>query len=129
MSWASYRRTTRVEDEAYCLLGLFGVHMPLLYCEGENAFRRLQEELIRTSTDHTIFAWSNRHFHLDTLLANSPIRFYSCGSIVSHVWSFGHESDRRTAKKTYAITNGGLEIELPVVCDVKAVERNVRRSN
>ncbi|KAK3309476.1 heterokaryon incompatibility protein-domain-containing protein [Chaetomium strumarium] len=29
-SWASERQTTRIEDEAYCLLGLFGVHMPLL---------------------------------------------------------------------------------------------------
>lgn len=46
MSWASERYTARVEDEAYSLLGLFGVHMSLLYGEGQNAFRRLQEELI-----------------------------------------------------------------------------------
>ncbi|KAK0611748.1 hypothetical protein B0T14DRAFT_540758 [Immersiella caudata] len=57
LSWAPTRQTTRVEDEAYCLLGILGVYLPLLYGEGENAFRRLQEELIRTSTDQTIFAW------------------------------------------------------------------------
>ena len=34
MSWASKRTTTRVEDRAYSLLGLFGVNMPMLYGEG-----------------------------------------------------------------------------------------------
>jgi len=42
MSWASERETTRTEDLAYCLLGLFGVNMPLLYGEGSKAFLRLQ---------------------------------------------------------------------------------------
>jgi len=41
MSWAAYRNTTRPEDRAYSLLGIFDIHMPLLYGEGENAFRRL----------------------------------------------------------------------------------------
>ncbi|KAF2211660.1 hypothetical protein CERZMDRAFT_20153, partial [Cercospora zeae-maydis SCOH1-5] len=57
MSWASKRKTTRKEDEAYCLLGLLDVNMPLLYGEGRGAFRRLQEELIRTSNDQSIFAF------------------------------------------------------------------------
>src|SRR6478735_5744653 len=34
MSWASMRYTTRIEDMAYCLLGIFDVNMPLLYGEG-----------------------------------------------------------------------------------------------
>ncbi|KAF2721976.1 hypothetical protein K431DRAFT_320031 [Polychaeton citri CBS 116435] len=58
MSWASRRTTTRIEDEAYCLLGLFGVNMPLIYGEGRGAFLRLQEEIIKISTDQSIFAWS-----------------------------------------------------------------------
>ncbi|KAF2217836.1 hypothetical protein CERZMDRAFT_108463 [Cercospora zeae-maydis SCOH1-5] len=57
MSWASQRRTTRLEDEAYCLLGVFEVNMPLLYGEGRLAFRRLQEEIILRSTDQSLFAW------------------------------------------------------------------------
>jgi hypothetical protein len=57
MSWAAYRRTTRPEDEAYCLLGIFGINMPLLYGEGPNAFYRLQEEIIKRSTDQSILAW------------------------------------------------------------------------
>ena len=56
MFWASSRITTRVEDEAYCLFGLFGINMPTLYGEGRNAFFRLQEEIMRTSVDTTLFS-------------------------------------------------------------------------
>jgi hypothetical protein len=58
MSWASYRKTTRVEDASYCLLGLFGVSMPLLYGEGHKAFGRLQEEILKIEEDYTLFTWS-----------------------------------------------------------------------
>ncbi|EIW51948.1 HET-domain-containing protein, partial [Trametes versicolor FP-101664 SS1] len=57
MSWAATRQTTRLEDQAYSLMGIFGVHMPPIYGEGENAIRRLQEEIIRTIPDPSIFAW------------------------------------------------------------------------
>ncbi|KAI6041049.1 heterokaryon incompatibility protein-domain-containing protein [Pisolithus marmoratus] len=57
-SWAADRTTTREEDWTYSLLGLLGVHIPLLYGEGKNAFRRLQLEIIRTSNDQSIFAWA-----------------------------------------------------------------------
>jgi hypothetical protein len=44
--WAERRQTTREEDWAYCLLGIFGVFMPLLYGEGKtNAVRRLRKEI------------------------------------------------------------------------------------
>lgn len=56
-SWAASRSATRVEDLAYCLLGLFDINMPLIYGEGRKAFQRLQEEIIKTSTDHSIFAF------------------------------------------------------------------------
>jgi hypothetical protein len=55
MCWAANRTTTRIEDIAYCLMGLFDVNMPLLYGEGNKAFERLQEEIIKRSTDQTIF--------------------------------------------------------------------------
>ncbi len=57
MSWAAQRKTTRPEDEAYCLMGLFDVNMPTLYGEGRRAFRRLQEEIMRRSVDPSLFAW------------------------------------------------------------------------
>ncbi|KAF1812072.1 hypothetical protein P152DRAFT_44048 [Eremomyces bilateralis CBS 781.70] len=49
MSWAAHRTTTKVEDMAYLLMGLFGVNMPLLYGEGAKAFLQLQEEIMKTS--------------------------------------------------------------------------------
>jgi hypothetical protein len=50
MSWAVHRQTTRAEDQAYSLLGIFDVHMPLIYGEGmENAFNRLQREIEQSS--------------------------------------------------------------------------------
>lgn len=46
MSWVGQRETTREEDMAYSLLGIFNVHMPLIYGEGrKNAFARLQREI------------------------------------------------------------------------------------
>jgi hypothetical protein len=48
MSWAETRQTTREEDMAYSLLGIFDVHMPLIYGEGRaNAVGRLREAIDR----------------------------------------------------------------------------------
>ena len=57
MSWAATRRTTRPEDEAYCLMGIFRIFMPPLYGEGRNAFLRLQEEIMTQVEDPSIFVW------------------------------------------------------------------------
>ncbi|KAK8066755.1 hypothetical protein PG997_013502 [Apiospora hydei] len=58
MKWAVGRHTARLEDRAYSLLGIFDVTMPLLYGEGQTAFFRLQEEIIkRHPYDHSIFSW------------------------------------------------------------------------
>ncbi|KAI0506175.1 HET-domain-containing protein [Xylaria bambusicola] len=107
MSWAAHRKTTRIEDRAYSLLGLFDVNMPLLYGEGEKAFIRLQEEIIRHSSDHSIFAWSlptppeNRHFGL---LAHSPEAFSEAIGIRSQVHS--------RMQSPYTATNQGLSVTL-----------------
>ncbi|KAL0932355.1 het domain-containing protein [Colletotrichum truncatum] len=80
MSWAAGRKTTRDEDVAYSLLGIFDVNMPLLYGEGSKAFLRLQEKILRQSDDHTLFAWranpqSEDDEQLRGLLAQSPDEF------------------------------------------------------
>ena len=50
MLWVADRDTTRKEDKAYSLLGIFDIYLPLIYGEGrENAFRRLREEIDRAS--------------------------------------------------------------------------------
>lgn len=58
MSWAAGRKTERVEDIAYSLFGIFNVNLPLIYGEQEGAFVRLQQEIIKTSVDESIFAWN-----------------------------------------------------------------------
>ena len=50
ISWAAKRETTIEEDQAYCLLGIFDICMPVLYGEGmERAFRRLRKEISASS--------------------------------------------------------------------------------
>ncbi len=85
MSWASKRQTTRMEDMAYCLLGIFDVHMPLLYGEREKAFLRLQEEIIRRTQDHSFLAWGFQmplDHDYSGLLARSPADFAGCGEVI-----------------------------------------------
>ncbi|KAI0366491.1 HET-domain-containing protein [Pilatotrama ljubarskyi] len=57
MSWASMRETSRLEDQAYSLMGIFGVNLPTIYGEGSEAFIRLQEEIMRRSPDRSLLAW------------------------------------------------------------------------
>jgi hypothetical protein len=46
LAWAEHRDTTRQEDKAYSLLGLFSIHMSLRYGEGrEEAFMRLRRKI------------------------------------------------------------------------------------
>lgn len=57
MSWAAGLETTWPEDLAYCLLGLFGVNMALIYGEGGSRdFEQLQLEFIKSSTDNSLSA-------------------------------------------------------------------------
>ncbi|KAH9940774.1 HET-domain-containing protein [Epithele typhae] len=60
ISWAARRFTTRPEDAAYSLFGLFGVNMPTLYGEGRHAFCRLLMEISKTSRDPSIFLLGER---------------------------------------------------------------------
>jgi hypothetical protein len=52
LSWAKSRQTTRKEDRAYSLLGIFDIHISLIYGEGEeHAFKRLRKEIDQPSND------------------------------------------------------------------------------
>lgn len=105
MSWASRRETLREEDMAYCLLGLFGVSMTLLYGEGEKAFLRLQTEIMKISDDESIFAWVDESLSNSSsgLLARSPAAF-------KESWDIDFCPNSRGAP--YSMTNKGLQINL-----------------
>ncbi|KAI0629169.1 heterokaryon incompatibility protein-domain-containing protein [Trametes polyzona] len=99
MSWASRRETKRPEDEAYSLMGIFGVKMPTIYGEGRAAFLRLQEEILKNIRDQSIFAWGSIFgvssqgaalrwrfeykdgFDPSILFARSPAEFHQSGNI------------------------------------------------
>ncbi|KIV82698.1 hypothetical protein PV11_04788 [Exophiala sideris] len=112
MSWAAYRSTTRAEDMAYCLMGIFGVNMPLLYGEGERAFSRLQEAIIQHNNDQTIFCWSQSPWTRQGCwpwggcLAPHPMTFRDSGGFKQPF------SDSRLVKSDFQLTNSGLRINL-----------------
>lgn len=119
MSWAADRQTSRIEDRAYSLLGLFGINLPLLYGEGERAFIRLQEELVRTSTDHSILVWADNEYlnnlyhalesgrNFDLLFAKSPDHFRKGRTMV--LW------DAAWKHSPFQLTNSGLHFDsIPV---------------
>ncbi|KAG9498022.1 hypothetical protein J7337_010903 [Fusarium musae] len=96
MSWASKRTTKRDEDIAYCLLGIFGVTMPMIYGEGHKAFERLQLKIMEQTTDDSILAWGVKVQGMEIesqtgpsdyntsagMFAKSPMDFAKCGRIV-----------------------------------------------
>ncbi|TWU70972.1 hypothetical protein ED733_001703 [Metarhizium rileyi] len=106
MSWAAYRQTSRVEDVAYCLLGIFGISMPLVYGEGARAFARLQEEIMKESNDLTLFAWQAElgdSASYRGVLARSPREFANAGDVIS--------STSNKSNAEFAMTNKGLRIQ------------------
>ncbi|PVH77501.1 HET-domain-containing protein [Cadophora sp. DSE1049] len=104
MSWAASRETTREEDQAYCLMGLFDVNMATLYGEGAiKAFMRLQQEIISKTDDESIFAWSHR-LGGGGLLANSPTFFAESGDVRRGFFD--------AARPHHYMTNKGLRMEL-----------------
>ena len=104
MSWVSRRQTSREEDMAYCLLGLFDVNMALLYGEGaKRAFYRLQIEIMKTMDDESIFAWTSNQ-KMSGMLADSPSFFANSGNISRGV---------RSTRGPYSMTNKGLEFPVP----------------
>jgi len=53
LSWSANRLTTRREDKAYCLLGIFGIFMPLIYGEGDYACTRLRDAIDKKQQDES----------------------------------------------------------------------------
>ncbi|KAI0799975.1 hypothetical protein C8Q74DRAFT_1233590 [Fomes fomentarius] len=134
MSWAARRETTRMEDRAYSLMGIFGVNMPTIYGEGEKAFIRLQLEITRQTPDQSIFAWGRVHSHqvftdnmhsfsdgskwtseYRSLLASSPAMFADSAGVESvPIESFGEHLGLTIPVPEYYPTNYGIRIRLPL---------------
>ena len=104
MYWAVKRQTTRIEDVAYCLLGIFDVNMPMIYGEGSKAFIRLQEEILKKTTDLSLFAWeAPARGDFRGILAESPSNFQTCDSIVT-------SDDQFCFRGEITMTNKGVKM-------------------
>ena len=123
LSWQSMRSTTRTEDIAYSLMGLFNVNMPLLYGEGEKAFVRLQEEILKDSSDQSIFAWEDAEEFSTEELFQKRKTLKLRGVLATHPTYFRHSSSFRAnamgptedlINREIASTNLGLRMTLPI---------------
>lgn len=110
MSWAANRVTTRVEDRAYSLMGIFSINMPLIYGEREKAFLRLQREIIRETKDESILAW-------DQDLSSPAGRYF--GPFAPTLSAFAKCSNLVTTQGSHGFTegNGGLSL-WPTFCQL-----------
>lgn len=123
MSWAVGRTTKRVEDRAYSLMGLFSVYMAPMYGEGTHAFIRLQQAILQTSNDHSIFAWtsppsdtfSGGFEQVSTMLALSPDQFQDSQNFKPLARTSPIHVEGGPNKFDYALTNAGLSIRLPIL--------------
>lgn len=143
MCWASQRNSTRVEDAAYSLLGILHVNLGIIYGEGKRAFRRLQEEFLRTNYDQSIFVYNTGTLSpksRDTgdwvdLLAKSPSDFSGSGNVVAFPYS-GHSSCKlmgmEVAFKLPVVDRDHHEIQTVLACGLednctKVAVLNVRK--
>ena len=120
MSWASKRETRRMEDQAYSLLGLFGVHLSVRYGEEETAFQRLQEAIIKEYNDHTIFAWFD-NVRPGSVLADNPSCFRGSSDIIrmDPMAAFSSEFTAPGTKQSkvhewFQVAQGCIKLWLPV---------------
>ncbi|KAI1098907.1 HET-domain-containing protein [Jackrogersella minutella] len=119
-AWAADRKTTRLEDTAYSLLGLLEVNMPLLYGEGRKAFIRLQEEVIKSRDDDSLLAWGYRlalkahaMLHAECVLAQSPSDFKHCHSFQKLAIEETSPDVPLTTTHS-AMTNIGMQVAFPI---------------
>lgn len=119
MSWAAKWETTRPEDIAYSLLGIFELNgaMTAMYGEGSRAFRRLQEDIMNTLNDESVFAWG---------FSQKLKEHDRCSLFASSPTDFGI---RRTKERIsvgelksshFSLTNVGLHIEMRI-CSLDTV--------
>ncbi|KAF9234018.1 hypothetical protein BU15DRAFT_66094 [Melanogaster broomeanus] len=111
MVWASKRRTTGVEDTAYCLIGLFDISMQIAYGEGDWAFHRLMEIILQRCGEWEIFAWAGPSSGHSSSIAipKSPRCYYT---LKFSKFRDSNPPPGVSQRKKYSLAVQGLEIKL-----------------
>ena len=115
MMWASKRMTSRVEDMAYCLIGIFDVSLTIAYGEGQRAFYRLMEAIVSRCEEWEIMAWAGQPSPGSAALPESPrcYKAFDDTSIMAASSDGGHWSWR--GGRHFAMTKRGLQLKLLIV--------------
>ncbi|KAF8549355.1 hypothetical protein OG21DRAFT_606102 [Imleria badia] len=120
MMWASNRTTTRVEDLAYSLIGIFDVSLTIAYGEGQRSFHRLMEAIINRCGEWEIMAWAGRPSADSAALPESPRCYKALGEAQATVES-GVSGDNKLAQRAwrgdrnFIMTKQGLQFKLLIV--------------
>ncbi|KAG6335867.1 hypothetical protein ID866_3232 [Astraeus odoratus] len=113
MMWASTRTTTRIEDIAYCLIGIFDVSMTVAYGEGKRAFYRLMEAIIHRCGEWQIMAWAGKPSADSAALPDSPRCFRELTPSLENI---SDDVDRPwRGDRHFVMTKRGLQLRVLLV--------------
>ncbi|KAF9220602.1 hypothetical protein BS17DRAFT_786804 [Gyrodon lividus] len=110
MRWASKRKTTRIEDIAYSLMGIFHVSMPIAYGEGDRAFYRLLEEIVQRCRVSDFFAWAGKASPYSYAFPSSPASYGRLDPEIARQLITVSNGD-----SSYANTKSGVRLKALVV--------------
>jgi hypothetical protein len=97
---------------------MFDVNMPLLYGEGEKAFTRLQEEILKESDDQSLFAWSPIRYQPVFVDMRDKGRGWGIPIFAKYPRNFAQATDiypQSTLGEPTTVTNKGVRIDLPIL--------------
>ncbi|KAJ8522665.1 hypothetical protein ONZ45_g790 [Pleurotus djamor] len=115
LHWASRRQTSRPEDMAYCLVGLLGLQLPIIYGEGyQGAFYRLQAEVIQRSEDRGIFFWTGTPSSVNSMLAATVAEFQEPIPWDHKLGVAVHAHSALSYDPTITLTNFGIRLVIPI---------------
>ncbi|KAG1737691.1 hypothetical protein EDB19DRAFT_1717330 [Suillus lakei] len=110
MCWAAKRVTSRGEDRAYSLMGIFGVSLSIAYGEGPDyAFFRLVEAILQVSNNLDLLNWAGEPAatsHPTRMLPSSP----DC-----YLMRNRSTLPALNSPQYLTLTNRGLRLELLIV--------------
>ncbi|KIJ61740.1 hypothetical protein HYDPIDRAFT_46635, partial [Hydnomerulius pinastri MD-312] len=122
MMWVAHRQTTRVEDKAYCMMGIFHVSFPIAYGEGGGrAFFRLFKEILQVTDNPDILNWAgepiNLEIHPSRMIPSSALCYLPSCKITRGNHEI-HERQRDLSEREVeplTLTSIGMRIRLLIV--------------